>query len=125
MVNSEQAHQQIERYFSSFNQQQFDKTAALFDTEGILHPPFETPLQGKKNVLAYLKDNATNMRATPREWVLTPSDTGSWQVEVKGNVVTAHFKVNVGWQFCLTQSGDIAKVRIKLLASLAELVALR
>lgn len=118
MITSEQAHQQIERYFSSFNQQQFDKTAALFDTEGILHPPFETPLQSPENVLAYLKSNATNMRATPKEWVLTPSETGGWQAAVKGNVVTAHFKVNVGWKFYLTKSGDIAKVRIKLLASL-------
>lgn len=76
-------------------------------------------------MLAYLKSNATNMRATPREWVLKPTETGGWEADVKGRVVTAHFKVNVGWQFCLTESGDIAKVRIKLLASLAELVALR
>lgn len=125
MISSQQAHRQIERYFSSFNQQQFDQTAALFDHEGTLHPPFERPLQGPENILAYLKGNATNMSANPSEWVLKQTKTGCWQVEVKGNVVTAHFKVNVGWQFYLTPAGDIAKAHIKLLASLADLIALK
>jgi len=122
MLTSDRVHQKIKQYFYSLNHQQFEATAALFSTEGRLYPPFEASLQGREKILTYLKRKAGNMETNLSKWDLTPLEGGGWRVDVVGTVKTAHFKVNVGWQFVLTATGEIAEVHIKLLASLKELI---
>ena len=47
------------------------------------------------------------------------------EIYIQGQVQTSLFKVNVAWKFILNSAKEIVSVKVKLLASLAELVKLR
>ncbi len=128
-----------EEYFRSFNQNQFEQTAALFSEEGELVPPFESPIVGKQAILAYLEKEAGNITAFPERWDVK-NDGGDTskelsgdrpQIIVTGKVNAVVFKVNVAWFFIMATSdgtskpSQIERVRIKLLASPAELLGLK
>ncbi|MGB7087326.1 MAG: ketosteroid isomerase family protein [Phormidesmis sp.] len=115
----------VEQYFERFNQKQFNQVAVLFDDEGQLCPPFDSPLVGPEKISAYLRRAAKNMTAHPQEWQPQPLETAQWQINVSGKVETSVFKVNVGWQFIVTPTGKIEQASIKLLASPKELLNLR
>ena len=135
-----------EEYFRSFNQNQFEQTAALFGEEGALVPPFESPIIGQQAILAYLEKEAGNITAFPERWEVIneegdipqeeEGDTSQeWpyrrtQIIVTGKVNAIVFKVNVAWYFTITANDKLApnqieRVRIKLLASPAELLGLK
>ncbi|MEL7330602.1 MAG: ketosteroid isomerase family protein [Cyanobacteria bacterium J06560_2] len=133
------ARQVIERYFASFNQGDFEQTAALFAQTGELMPPFEGAIAGQANILNYLQKKAQDMMATPMQWSVHPIKSGPvedapengpekgspWQINVTGKVKAIVFQVNVSWQFTVDGAGQIASAKIKLLASPKELLSLQ
>lgn len=110
----------LNRYFESFNQQNFTETASLFAPEGALLAPFEEPIVGYEPILAYLQQEAAGMEANPQSTEVTSTPEGR-QVVVKGSVKAVVFNVNVAWTFQLDSCDRIQQVRVKLLASLQEL----
>jgi hypothetical protein len=121
---NQSAHPTISAYFESFNQADFQATAALFAVDGQLLPPFETPISGREAIAAYLEREAKGMKAVPQtiEEGLVSDDTN---IQVTGQVQTPLFGVNVNWQFLLNSQSEILSVKIKLLAALRDLLHLK
>lgn len=115
----------VERYFESFNAGDFDTTAALFAADGQLQPPFESAIVGVDAIAQYLKAEAEGMQAYPQELAVEPSTDITRRVVVRGGVQAIVFKVNAAWIFDLNKNGEIQSVRVKLLASMQELLGLR
>lgn len=122
------ARQLTERYFQTFNENQFDQTAALFVQEGKLIPPFDSPIVGEEAILAYLQKEAENITAYPARWESEEEGDFTY-IKVTGKVNAVVFKVNVAWYFIIpnakTDASKIESVRVKLLASPKELLGLR
>lgn len=115
----------ILEYFRTLNAGDFSATAALFATNGELHPPFESPVIGPDAIAAYLEQEAIGMQLLPRQVSAEEIENGYTQIQVKGKVKTPLFSVNVGWLFMLNAQQEIAAATIKLLASPQELLSLR
>lgn len=112
--------QTIKLYFATINSDKFWKTATLFAENGELHPPFESPLVGQKNIANYLEKEAPGMKLIPKQWTEKATE-----YQVIGTVQTPLFSVNVQWNFVLNGHGEIDSVKIKLLAKLEELLILK
>ena len=131
--DSQVKHPVTEEYFRNFNQNQFERAAALFSEEGSLVPPFEKPIVGRAAIATYLEKEAGNITAFPKRWETQLGEDGLLYVTVTGKVNAVVFKVNVAWYFTIRQSADnepetpavIERARIKLIASPAELLGLR
>ena len=115
----------VERYFQTFNESNFEATAKLFAKEGELAAPFEEPIRGREHIEAYLEREAQGMKAFPKEMCVEPLERDRRQVVVKGEVQASVFNVNAAWIFTLNSQDEIEFVRVKLLASLQDLVSLR
>ena len=115
----------IVSYFATINQEEFDKTAALFAADGELHAPFEKPIVGRNAIASYLAQEAKGMELIPKQGVFRVLEENIEQIQVTGKVKTSLFSVNVSWYFNLNQERKIAKARIKLLASPKELLGLK
>lgn len=119
-----------EEYFRSFNENQFEQTAALFSEEGALVPPFDPPAIGHQAILDYLEKEASKITAFPEQWETQAAEADTWHTTVAGKVNAIVFKVNIAWYFTIRSTdneagAEIERVRIKLLASPAELLGLR
>ncbi len=115
----------IEAYFDTLNAGEFEATAHLFAMEGVLHPPFESPIVGQEAIATYLQSEAQGMKLNPRQGTVKPLDHSRKQFNITGNVKTPLFGVNVSWTFILNAAQAIESVEVKLLASLAELANLQ
>ena len=115
----------IKQYFQSLNASDYDKTASLFAESGVMHPPFESGITGRDAILSYLNKEAIDIKAYPREGVSEILEDNQTQIKVAGKVETPWFGVNVSWLFTLNVNLQILDVKIKLLASPQELLALR
>ncbi|MGB3509185.1 MAG: ketosteroid isomerase family protein [Microcoleaceae cyanobacterium] len=116
----------VNRYFETFNSDDFEATASLFTADGVLNAPFEDPIIGGCAIASYLKTEAKGMEAYPQEGVSQQLDDRNIEVQVSGKVKTPLFWVNVAWQFILNPQHDkIVAVTVKLLASPQELLNLR
>lgn len=115
----------LERYFQTFNEGNFDATAQLFAEQGTLLPPFEEPIVGPEAISHYLHEEAEGMQAFPKELEMTTAESGNRCVIVRGQVTAIVFKVNCAWIFELNDQDEIEHVRVKLLASMQELLNLR
>lgn len=113
------------RYFETLNAGEFESTAALFDSEGSLKPPFESPLVGPAAIATYLQQEAKGIKLLPRQGMIENLESDQRQVQVSGKVQTSLFTVNVAWTFILNNLDQIVSARIKLLASPKELLNLR
>ncbi len=71
-------------------------------------------MRGRQAIANYLHEEAQGLTAFPSQGSLETLEDHS-----------TLFKVNVCWQFQLTNSGEIAAVEVKLLASPQELINLR
>ena len=120
-----QAEPTIERYFESFNVGNFAATAALFASDGQLHPPFEDAVVGIDAISQYLKVEAEGMQAYPQTAETCATAEGHRRLTVRGRVKALVFTVNTAWIFDLNDRDEIQSVQIKLLASLQELLGLR
>ncbi len=118
----------IRAYFEALNAGNFQATANLFAPEGQLLPPFESPIVGRDAIFAYLETEARGMTAMPQaeaQEIREPASSDEIGIDVVGKVQTALFIVNVRWQFLLNFQSEILSVKIKLLASLQDLLNLK
>jgi len=115
----------IQRYFQTMNAGEYEATAALFAPTGVMHPPFEEPIEGPDAIAIYLKAQAKGMQLFPREGIAETLEENQIQIQVKGKVQTPLFGVNVAWIFILNLEWEIVYTKIKLLASPQELLNLR
>jgi hypothetical protein len=112
----------LSHYFQGFNSEDYETVASLFAPEGVLRPPFEAGILGPEAIQTYLVAEAGGMRATPLEAKNTALGGGQRQVVVTGRVKALVFTVNVQWTFILDSDDAILEARIKLLASLQDLM---
>ena len=112
----------IQSYFATLNQGQFELTAALFSNQGQLVPPFDSPVTGPQAIADYLNQEAVGMKFMPRSATSQVLPNGKTDVEVRGQVSTSLFKVNVVWNFLLSDQGEIDLVKVNLIASMQELL---
>ncbi|MDJ0510819.1 MAG: ketosteroid isomerase family protein [Crocosphaera sp.] len=115
----------IKQYFETLNRGDFQGTANLFAPEGVLNPPFESPVVGSQAIAAYLQQEAIQMTLYPFKETVETKESGEIEAKIKGKVKTALFSVNVAWTFLLDQNQRIISVTVTLLASLEELVSLK
>lgn len=115
----------VQRYFQTMNAGEYEATAALFAPTGVMHPPFEEPIEGPEAIAIYLKAEAKGMQLLPREGIAETLEENQIQIQVKGKVQTPLFGVNVAWIFILNLEREIVYTKIKLLASPQELLNLR
>jgi Nuclear transport factor 2 (NTF2) domain len=121
----------INEYFSRLNNGEFMATAELFAEEGYLHPPFEQPIQGRKAIAQYLETEAQGMKFWPAKVELLTNDSLPEThherqqpcYQIHGQVETKWFTVNVAWLIQLNMAGQIAGVKIELLAALQDLLS--
>jgi hypothetical protein len=113
------------RYFETLNRGDFEATSALFATDGVLQPPFETEVRGPAAIAAYLQKEAVGIILYPHQGVAEALEDGCIDYEVMGRVQTSLFSVNVAWKFIVSPQKKILLAKVKLLASLQELTKLR
>ncbi len=113
------------RYFETMNAGDYEATAALFADTGVMHPPFEKPIEGRVAIANYLEAEAKGMQLFPRRGIAETPLNEQTQIQVTGKVQTPWFGVNVSWIFVLSPEQEILSTRIKLLASPQELLSLR
>ena len=113
------------RYFETLNAGDFEATANLFASDGVLHAPFEEPIIGSSSIATYLKTEARGMQLEPQQGVSQVLEDGNVEVQVSGRVQTSAFGINVAWLFLLNSDQKILSVTVKLLASPQELLNLR
>lgn len=115
----------VNRYFQTLNAGEFEATAALFASDGALQPPFEPLVIGPEAIAAYLEQEAKGFILEPRRSVTKQLADGCTECEVVGKVQTPWFSVNVCWLFIISPTNKIFVAKVKLLASLQELLHLR
>lgn len=115
----------INKYFNTLNEQLFDEAAALFAPCGILFPPFDTAMEGREAIATYLHAEARGLKLFPQNCTVQGTEMEGYECQVGGKVQTALFGVNVGWKFEVNSNFQIEAARIKLLASMEELLKLK
>lgn len=115
-------------YMDNMNAFDFQAAVALFAEEGALKPPFQEPIAGQANILAYMREECYGLKLLPEQGVSEPAEGGFTQIKVTGKVQTPWFEGNVGinlaWRFLLNPEGKIFFVGIDVLASPQELLNL-
>lgn len=112
-------------YMENMNAFDFEAAVALFAEDGALQPPFEKPIVGLENILAYMRDECYGLRLIPERGVSEPTKEGFTPIKVTGKVETPWFgpsvSINLAWRFLLNSEGKIFFVAIDLLTSAQEL----
>jgi hypothetical protein len=115
-------------YMENMNAFDFQAAVALFTQDGALQPPFEKPIVGQENILAYMRDDCYGLKLMPERGVSEPAEGEFTQIKVTGKVQTPWFGgsvvINVAWRFLLNPEGKIFFVAIDVLASAQELLNL-
>ncbi|MBW4520090.1 MAG: orange carotenoid-binding protein [Scytolyngbya sp. HA4215-MV1] len=115
-------------YMNHMNAFDFQAAVALFAEEGALKPPFQEPIVGQENILAYMREECYGLKLLPAEGISEPAEGGFTQIKVAGKVQTPWFSdsvgINLAWRFLLNPEGKIFFVGIDLLASPQELLKL-
>ncbi len=115
-------------YMENMNAFDFEAAVALFTQDGALQPPFEEPIVGQENILAYMREDCYGLKLMPKRGVSEPGSGEFTQIKVTGQVQTPWFGgsvvINVAWRFLLNPEGQIFFVAIDLLASAQELLNL-
>ncbi|MBD2024592.1 orange carotenoid-binding protein, partial [Leptolyngbya sp. FACHB-711] len=108
-------------YMNNMNAFDFRAAVALFAAEGALKPPFQEPITGHENILAYMRDECYGLTLLPEQGVSEPAEAGFTQIKVIGKVQTPWFgdkvDINLAWRFLLNPEGQIFFVGIDILAS--------
>jgi hypothetical protein len=115
-------------YMENMNAFDFEAAVALFTEDGALQPPFEKPIIGQENILAYMRDECYGLKLMPEQGVSELAEGRFIQIKVTGKVQTPWFGssvgINLAWRFLLNPDGKIFFVAIDLLASPQELLNL-
>ncbi len=116
-------------YMENMNAFDFQATVALFVEEGALNPPFQKPIVGQENILAYMREECYGLKLKPKRGVSEPLEGGGTQIKVFGDVQTPWFgdgvSINLAWRFLLNPDGKIVFLGIDILASPQELLDLQ
>jgi hypothetical protein len=115
----------INSYFDTLNNEEFEATAELFTPCGILFPPFDTAMEGREAIATYLHAEARGLKLFPQTCRVELTGMGGYECQVGGKVQTSLFGVNVGWKFEVNSNFQIEAARIKLLASMEELLKIK
>lgn len=115
----------ILNYFTYLNSGDFNATADLFAIQGVLLPPFESPIEGRKAIAEYLTLEGKGLELSPKQGKIETTEDQLTKITTTGKVKTSLFSVNVSWDFILTPDQEILFAEIKLLASLQELLHLK
>ncbi len=113
------------QYFAALNAGEFEQVSQLFAVDGALQPPFDELMIGRDTIAAYLEKEAKGFVLQPQVGNVQSLDNGCTEFEIGGKVHTPWFSVNVSWLFILSPASEIFLVKVKLLASLQELLPLR
>lgn len=115
----------IEQYFQALNAENFQTAASLFASDGVLYPPFHEGVVGREAIAQYLEEEAKGIKLFPGQHITQPSEVDGTKHIVTGKVQTPLFYVNASWQILLNADSEIQSIKVKLLASLVELMNLR
>lgn len=115
----------IEQYFQDLNDENFQAVASLFAADGVLYPPFHEGVVGREAIAHYLHEEAKGIKLFPVHYSTQPAELGSTEHIITGKVQTSMFHVNASWHILLSTGSEIQSVKVKLLASLVELMNLR
>jgi hypothetical protein len=115
----------IKQYFEALNQGDVAAVAELFAPDGILQPPFHQPIVGRAAIAQYLQEEAVGINLSPTDYSFQPLESGQTEHMISGKVQTSLLCVNALWNIVLEKDSKISFVRVKLLASLAELLKVR
>jgi hypothetical protein len=115
----------IEKYFAALNEGNPAAAAELFAPDGILQPPFHSPLQGRSAIAQYLDEEAIGITLFPSQYNYQTLESGQVEHIITGKVQTSLFCINASWNIILKEDSQISFIRVKLLASLAELLKVR
>ena len=115
-------------YMENMNAFDFPAAVELFAEDGALQPPFEKPIVGHENILAYMREECYGLKLIPERGVSEPAQGDFTQIKVTGKVQTPWFGesvgINLAWRFLLNPQGKIFLVAIDVLASPKELLNL-
>jgi hypothetical protein len=115
-------------YMENMNAFDFQAAVALFVEDGALKPPFQEPIVGQENILAYMREECYGLKLLPERGVSESTKEGFTQIKVTGTVQTPWFGdsvgINLAWRFLLNPEGKIFFVGIDVLASPQELLNL-
>ncbi len=114
----------IEQYFQALNAEEFQTAACLFAPDGVLYPPFHEGVVGREAIAHYLEE-AKGIKLFPVNYSAEPSELGSTEHLITGKVQTPMFHVNASWRILVNAGSEIQLVKVKLLASLLELMDLK
>ena len=114
--------QVIHNYFLTLNENKFEEFAALFSPDGVLFPPFESAIVGRDAICQYLQTTGIEVKAFPQSGTVQPENNGITVYQISGNVKTSYFTVNVVWIIELNAEQKIVSAKIKLLATLEDLL---
>jgi hypothetical protein len=115
----------ISQYFETFNAEDFELTASLFAEDGVLHPPFDGAVVGREAIASYFNLEARGMKLNPFHCSSITFKDSRTEYTVVGQVHTPLFRVNICWLFKVNYRLEIVCVKVKLLASLIELLDLK
>ncbi len=114
-------------YMENMNAFDFEAAVALFTQDGALQPPFEKPIEGQENILAYMREDCYGLKLMPERGISEPGSGGFTQIKVTGQVQTPWFGsnvvINVAWRFLLNPQGQIFFVAIETCKQKSEIVA--
>jgi hypothetical protein len=115
-------------YMENMNAFDFPAAVALFAEDGALQPPFEKPIVGHENILAYMREECYGLKLIPEQGISEAAEREFTQIKVTGKVHTPWFGdsvgINLAWRFLLNPQGKIFLVAIDVLASPKELMNL-
>ena len=117
--------QTICNYFLKLNENNFEEFAELFSPNGLLLPPFESAIVGRDAISQYLQTTGIDVKACPQCGTVQPGNDGITVYQISGNVKTSYFTVNVIWTIELNAEQQIVSAKIKLLATLQDLLHLK
>ncbi|MEO0374696.1 MAG: orange carotenoid protein N-terminal domain-containing protein [Cyanobacteria bacterium P01_A01_bin.17] len=115
-------------YIENMNAFDFPAAVALFAEEGALKPPFQEPIVGPDDILAYMREECYGLKMMPEKGISQPTEDGFTKIKVTGKVQTPWFgdavSINLAWRFLLNPEEQIFFVGIDVLASAKELLSL-
>ena len=114
--------QVIHNYFLTLNENKCEEFAALFSSDGVLVPPLESAIAGRDAICQYLQTTGIEVKAFPQFGTVQPEENGITVYQISGNVKTSYFTVNVVWTIELNAEQQIISAKIKLLATLEDLL---
>lgn len=115
----------IEQYFEALNAENFETAASLFAADGVLYPPFHEGVVGQEAIAQYLEEEAKGIKLFPSQYDVQSSELSCTEHTITGKVQTSLFYVNASWRIILNKDSEIQSVKVKLLASLTELMSLK